>query len=87
MHGLDPQLLGQTAVTVWPFYHWDFDGAAGTSLVREDTPGPDQPDHMVVYLPDLGGAFFDAAMRHFNTPEALAQGVGVATSVIGALPA
>jgi transglutaminase-like putative cysteine protease len=44
----------------------------GTSgVLREEIPDLDQFDHMVVYLPELGGAILDPTVRHFNSPEAL----------------
>ncbi len=42
-----------------------------SGVLREDVPGLDQFDHMVLHLPDLGGTILDATMRYFNTPEAL----------------
>jgi len=42
-----------------------------SGALRQEIPSLDQFDHMVVYLPDLGGTILDATLRHFNTPEAL----------------
>jgi hypothetical protein len=44
-----------------------------SGILREDMPSFDQFDHMVLYLPELGGTVLDATMRHFNTPDALAS--------------
>lgn len=61
---------------------------SSSGVLREDIPGLDQFDHMVLYLPDLGGTVLDATMRHFNTPEALtSSAVGNRALVIeGASP-
>jgi len=43
-------------------------------LLREDVPGLDQFDHMVVYLPgdsEADGRILDPTLRQFNTPDAL----------------
>ncbi|MCP5545587.1 MAG: DUF3857 domain-containing protein [Akkermansiaceae bacterium] len=44
-----------------------------SGVVRTDVPGIDQFDHMVLYLPGMGGAILDPTLREFNTPEALSQ--------------
>ena len=45
-----------------------------SAVIREDLPSLDQFDHMVVYLPELGGTVLDATLQYFNTPEALSTG-------------